>query len=331
VGLRGAWLLLGLAGCYRANAAVGDPCSEAGLCPIDQTCVANLCVVTGTETDAAIGDASPADAVDAFVVQPCTAGAAWGVPVAIDSLNTTTSNDGTLRLRADELTGYFWSDRGSNTDIYAVSRPDLGSPFTIETIPAIDTSYTELDPTISPDNTTFIFRSNRDTGDDIFISTLSGGTGGTFSTPTPLTAVNSTSSDTEPFIPLITNELYFTSNRGNGNFHIYRATDNGAGYVSPGKVAEINAPSVNDGDPALSADGLTLYWRSDRAGNGNGFDIWTATRPSLAEKFANLAIVPNVNSAADDGPSWLSPDDCRMYISSARAGTNDVYVSTRGM
>jgi len=40
-------------------------------------------------------------------------------------------------------------------------------------------------------------------------------------------------------------------------------------------------------------------------------------------------LVENVNSAGDDGPSWLSPDGCRMYISSDRAGTNDVFVAQR--
>jgi hypothetical protein len=31
----------------------------------------------------------------------------------------------------------------------------------------------------------------------------------------------------------------------------------------------------------------------------------------------------------DEGPSWISPDGCRMYISSNRAGNNDIYVAAR--
>jgi hypothetical protein len=42
-----------------------------------------------------------------------------------------------------------------------------------------------------------------------------------------------------------------------------------------------------DGGPSISADALTIYFISDRAGGSGGGDIWSATRPTTADAFAN--------------------------------------------
>lgn len=55
-----------------------------------------------------------------------------------------------------------------------------------------------------------------------------------------------------------------------------------------------------------------------------------ATRATPGGTFGPATLVPNVNTSADDGPSWISPDGCRLYISGNVRGNNDIYVATRG-
>jgi Tol biopolymer transport system component len=77
----------------------------------------------------------------------------------------------------------------------------------------------------------------------------------------------------------------------------------------------------------LAPDGLTIYFASDRG--LSDVDIFAATRPTTAAPFGTPVRLRNVNSTVTDAPSWVSRDQCRLYMSSARAGTPDVYVASR--
>jgi hypothetical protein len=89
-----------------------------------------------------------------------------------------------------------------------------------------------------------------------------------------------------------------------------------APFGTPRLIGELSDPAALDGTLRLLPDELTIY---------------VATRPTTATAFGAPTIVPNVNTDADDGPSWISPNGCRLYLSSDVAGTNDIYVATRGL
>jgi hypothetical protein len=96
-------------------------------------------------------------------------------------------------------------------------------------------------------------------------------------------------------------------------------------------------PLVNteswDGFAFLSADGLALYFQSDRPGGYGGQDLYVArraTRTSPWEAATNLG--PKVNSAQDEYTPAVSPDGLELYLQSSRDGGyggNDLYVCTR--
>ena len=75
--------------------------------------------------------------------------------------------------------------------------------------------------------------------------------------------------------------------------------------------------SVNEYDPALSADGLELYFQSSRSGGSGDSDLYLTTRVSLQDEWQpaqNLG--PTVNAvAAESGPS-LSADGLTLYFNS---------------
>lgn len=93
-----------------------------------------------------------------------------------------------------------------------------------------------------------------------------------------------------------------------------------------------------EGDPSLSADGLTLYFVTQCRRGGGSLDLWVAARPSRDESFAapmNLdELLPGsrVNSGYTDRAPSISRDGLTLLFSSNRpggAGGLDIWVSTR--
>ena len=258
----------------------------------------------------------------------CDAQAPFGTPRLIDELSDSGAQDGTLRLMPDELTGYMWSYTGRpDGDLYYVTRPDLDTPFTMTRVTSVSTGSQELDPTITPDATMLVFRRSGP-GDDLFVAPISAP--GVLGTVTALTAVNGASTEAQAFMPLGRNELYFQSTRSMSGDIYLSLWNGGTNFGTPVVVPGIATPSV-EGDPVVTSDGLTIYYRSDAPTTIERFNIYVATRATTADMFGSPQLVPNVNTAADDGPSWISPNGCRLYISSDLGGTNDIYVSTRGL
>jgi hypothetical protein len=110
---------------------------------------------------------------------------------------------------------------------------------------------------------------------------------------------------------------------------IYRASFDGIG-VSDVTLASELASGANEFSPVVSADGLTIFFSSDRTDGGakGGTDIWTARRPSLTAPFSDVKTVPELNTTADEEAGWLSPDGCRLYSFSSIAGSH-LYVASR--
>jgi len=113
-----------------------------------------------------------------------------------------------------------------------------------------------------------------------------------------------------------------------------------------GKFSEWSAPvslgpvvnsTANDQWPAISPNGLSLYFASNRSGGAGQQDIWVTQRASLADPWGipkNLG--RNINSEARDNAPTLSADGHWLIFSSSRnAGkcredsTNDLYIAYR--
>jgi Tol biopolymer transport system component len=155
-----------------------------------------------------------------------------------------------------------------------------------------------------------------------------------FGTPEDLGAgVNSARFEGGPDLSADGLTLYFTSDR-DGNSDLFVATrrttaDRFGAAESVG--AAVNTPSF-EAAPSISADGLSLYFESDRPGSRED-DIWVATRPTPSRAFgapANLGSL--VNSAAVDAHPEISEDGLSLYFSSYRdggRGGSDIWVSRR--
>ncbi len=91
---------------------------------------------------------------------------------------------------------------------------------------------------------------------------------------------------------------------------------------------------VEEGDPFISKDGLSLYFaRPGQAGGFGGWDIWVSQRTSVDDPWGtpqNLG--PSINTTFDEFSPVVSVDGHRLYFTSNRPGGlggNDSYVARR--
>jgi hypothetical protein len=95
----------------------------------------------------------------------------------------------------------------------------------------------------------------------------------------------------------------------------------------------INSASSDQG-PAISKDGLSLYFTSNRPGGlGGPFDMYVSQRASVDDAWGSpVNLGPTVNSAFDEGNPALSRDGHFLFFQSKRPGgfgNIDLWVSYR--
>lgn len=90
--------------------------------------------------------------------------------------------------------------------------------------------------------------------------------------------------------------------------------------------ASVNLGSVinsalSDQGPALSRDGLSLYFTSNRAGGLGGFDMYVSQRESANDEWGSpMNLGPTVNTAFDEGNPAFSRDGHLLFFQSKRPG-----------
>jgi Tol biopolymer transport system component len=105
------------------------------------------------------------------------------------------------------------------------------------------------------------------------------------------------------------------------------------GYFTDVKpVPGLDSP-YRDHGPSISADGLTIYFWSDRDGGEGDWDIWMSTRPTVADSWGPpINPGPPINSPAADCTPHISADGLALYFNSDRDGGyghGDLYRATR--
>lgn len=247
----------------------------------------------------------------------------------------TAGNDEFLSLSPDELTVYISSDLAApttpNFDLYSATRGSLTAGFgALAPLTALMTDADDRSPSISADGLTLLFHSSRGGNYDLYASTRPS-TSAPFSAATPLgAAINTPAIETGPALARSGGLLYFTRSTATTD-EIFVATLGATGFGAAVPVTELNA-----GGPAsravIAADGLTIYWASQRAGGSGQQDIWTARRATVQDAFGGVHDVTELATAKQEFPDALSTDGCRLYFTSDRtggAGGFDVYVAER--
>jgi Tol biopolymer transport system component len=240
--------------------------------------------------------------LDIWVCQRSSVHDPWGPPQNLGPEVNTSSTENAPTLSPDEHLLFFASNRpggyGGN-DIWVSRRHNRhddfawGPPVNLGT--AINTTDDEEGPTYFDDeeigSPVLYFTSNRPWGAgdcngpkvgdfDIYMSTIQDDE--TFGSVCLVPELCSPSRDSRTAIRRDGLEIFITSNRagGQGLLDVWVATRGRTSepWSTPVNLGSTVNSAFNDGAPALSSDGTTLYFYSNRPGGVGGNDLLMATR-----------------------------------------------------
>jgi Tol biopolymer transport system component len=209
----------------------------------------------------------------------------WGEPVNMGSAVNTGANEQCPLLSANGRELLFVSNRpgAGGLDLWMARRSDKSSDFDWQpavNLAALNTPDDEFGPSWYQEGgrTVLYFNSNRGgTTHNFYVSTAN--RDGTFPAATPAVGLNTAAHEQFAALSRDGLEIIFASNRdhGVGGFDLWRATrlSTSAAWGPPQNLG----PNVNsqyaEGRAALSWDGRTLYFHSNRNGS---VDLFQSTR-----------------------------------------------------
>jgi hypothetical protein len=300
--------------------------------------------------DVSVQDSPAADAhPEAEAGAACNPAAPFGTPTLAPYPVDMTATDYSARLSSDLLTLYLMrAPSGGSYSIYTATRASPSATFgSLTLLPGVALGAANMQkPTVTGDQLTLYLDSDAPPDD--------AGTGGThiwsFSRTSTASAFalagevdlgSPGSDDLSPFLLADGATLYFSSDRA-GYVSPYVTTLGDAGtWAAPQLLAQLDSPGVITFDLAPSADGLTLYFASNRSGdagaNSGGMDVWVSRRASTGAAWGAPVHVDELATPGNDEPSWTSADGCTLWFSSSGpfgdGGTTSqaIYQATRGM
>jgi hypothetical protein len=141
-----------------------------------------------------------------------------------------------------------------------------------------------------------------------------------FEVPQLVTELHSDNRTDNPTLTADLLEIYFTTDRtsGNGDVWTARRTDVVHPFSPPEAVSAVNSDTFETSS-AISADGLTLWFGSDRPGGVGTTDIWVSNRPSRSAAWSTPVNVVALNTAAEDIPRPPGAHGLVMPLSSKTA------------
>ncbi|MFC1766052.1 LamG-like jellyroll fold domain-containing protein [Planctomycetota bacterium] len=227
---------------------------------------------------------------DLYVAARATIDEDWGEPINLGPNINTPAFEGTPSISLDGLELYFCSEghQGSfgNSDLWKSSRATKNDPWqpAVNLGSLVNTSASEAHPCISADGLTLYFNCTTWLGDGE--NARPGGFGD--------------------------GDLWVTT----------RPTKDGAWSLPQNLGATINSPDMDFG-PYISADGLLLFFMSNRPGGygGNHGDTWMSRRNTQDDPWQKpIHIGRPINTSYNDGCGSISADGMIFYFLSGRFG-----------
>ena len=157
---------------------------------------------------------------------------------------------------------------------------------------------------------------------DIFESRLD--KKGKWSTPVPVEGINSESEEGTPSVSFDYREIYFTrceaGKREQRGCVIMYSQKSGAAWSDP-KNLGLLSDSLVAAHPAITPDGLTLYFVSELPGGFGGKDIYYSTRQSKEGAWTKAAnIGPDINTKGDELFPYVREDGTLYFSSDGHMG-----------
>jgi outer membrane protein OmpA-like peptidoglycan-associated protein len=214
--------------------------------------------------------------------------------------------------------------------ILALKTPQKYEPVNLG--PQINSEHRDYFPAITADNETLIFSRNIAGNEDFFISKKRNKE---WSSPVSLSSNINTSQFNEGAQSISPDGqyLFFTGcNRPNGlgRCDLYVSHKEGNNWGQPFNLGAPVNSIYWESQPAISPDGNTLYFVSNRPGGIGGYDIWKTLLNEEGEWSAPVNLGPEINTPYDENTPFLHADGKTLYFSSdgwPGMGNKDIFMS----
>jgi hypothetical protein len=214
----------------------------------------------------------------------------------------------------------------SSNDGAVPQPPRFAAPVLVASL--ADPDAIDEDPTFTGDLLELYFMSTRSGTRDIWVSRR-GSAETAWGSPTLVAELSSSGSDWAPAVSLDGLTIWFATDRGAAEGHIWRARR--ASRLDPWgtleAIAELASGSV-DFAPAVDATETILFFASNRPG-GAAYDIYLSTRATPSVPWAPPALVPGINSDSDELDPFVAQGGLVVFFTSMRSGQGDLYWSAR--
>ncbi|MCA9138143.1 MAG: serine/threonine-protein kinase [Planctomycetales bacterium] len=235
------------------------------------------------------------------------------------------SRDGLLLIyESDRAGGY------GRTDLWMTMRDSTDQPFgqPVNLGPDINSEAKDSDPCLSADQCSLIFNSSSHRGgagkNDLYVSTRKSKRD-RFSAATRIEGMlNGIRSESGATLSPDGLTMIFASEREGRKQKEELWTTRRVTVTDPfSKITSLGL-SINsngrDKSPFLTADGLQLWFVSDRYGTSGGRDLWVCVRQSDNEPFGEpINAGPQINSTADEESPTLTGDGKLLFFESSRS------------
>lgn len=237
---------------------------------------------------------------DLWVAQRASTDLPWGAPQNLGAIVNSPATEFAPNLSDDGHYLFFGSDRPGgcgSRDLWVSHRKSKKDNFGWEApvnlgcvinASAFDDGPTYFEDPVTEKITLFFTTLNRPGGQgdfDIYASDLN--RDGSFSAPVNVAELNSAYRDTRTAIRKDGLEMFFASNRpgGLGVIDLWVATRSSTNdlWGVPVNLGAVLNSTFNDGAPAISRDGTTLYFYSDRPGGSGLNDLYVSTRSRVEQ------------------------------------------------
>ena len=149
---------------------------------------------------------------------------------------------------------------------------------------------------------------------------------GAFGSPAVVVVTPGVGVDDDPSMTSDLLELYFNRD---ADIYVAKRTTVGSAFGVPVKIAELSS-AANETGPSVSANGLVMYFASDRSPTLGNNDIWMSTRASRNVAWGVPVHVTELSSPNGDTGIAVTNDNLKAVFASDRASTSgDLFLSTR--